>query len=437
VLQGDDPGRTVAAPSLDQAAVREFVADLAPEPVVAQVLVDELTAARATLSPLVVERHQTDLFGQVRVLVRVDDRDRFRSWLLGLGDRAVLSGPPDLRDELLAWLRAMAEHTPPPSADIGERPRPPGRRSGPEPVAARLHRLLSIVPWLYRQGSASVEEIAAAVGASTTQVLRDLTTASMCGAPPYSADVLFGFWVDPERGVVEVIEPTLLADGIRLTARQAAAVSLALASVGSVPGLTHAVVDRLRTELDRALGPDPLVVASDEPPFLDAVRAAVAEAVRIRVEYVDLDDRVTERELDPQVLFVDRGAWYVMGDDQLRGQERVFRVDRLLSVVPTSVRFVHRPVTPPAGRTWQWMVPDREVVLRLPPACEWVLDRYAVTASADPDADGSRSVWLSVVSDRWLESLLLRCGPGVAVLHPPDLADLPARAASAALARYT
>jgi predicted DNA-binding transcriptional regulator YafY len=236
--------------------------------------------------------------------------------------------------------------------------------------------------------------------------------------------------------MVEVIEPTLLADGLRLTARQAAAVSLALASVGSVPGVTHGVVDRLRAELDAALGPDPLVVTADESPFLETVRNAIAAATRLRIEYVDLDDRVTEREFDPQVLFADRGAWYVMGDDQLRGQERVFRVDRLLSVVPTAVRFTRRAVTPPAGPTWQWMVPDRAVVLRLPPGGEWVLDRYAVAGATEPAADGSRTVWLSVVSDRWLESLLLRCGPGVAVLEPPELADLPARAATAALARY-
>jgi predicted DNA-binding transcriptional regulator YafY len=436
VLEDGDPGRTTTAPSLDQAAIRALVAELAPEPALAQVLVDELTAARASLTPLVVERHQTDLFGQVRLLVRVDDRDRFRSWLLGLGDRAELSGPPDLRDEVLAWLQRMVDTPPPPAVEVGDRPRPPGRRPGPEPVATRLHRLLSIVPWLYRQGAASVEEIAAAVGATTTQVLRDLTTASMCGAPPYSADVLFGFWVDPERGMVEVIEPTLLADGLRLTARQAAAVSLALASVGSVPGVTHAVVDRLRAKLDAALGPDPLVVTADEPPFLEAVRSAIANVTQLRLEYVDLDDRVTERTFDPQVLFADRGAWYVMGDDHLRGEERVFRVDRLLSAVLTEVRFTRRSVTPPAGATWQWMVPDREVVLRLPPGCEWVVDRYAVTGAADPAADGSRTVWLSVVSDRWLESLLLRCGPGVAVLAPSELAELPARAAASALARY-
>ena len=163
------------------------------------------------------------------------------------------------------------------------------------------------------------------------------------------------------------------------------------------------------------------------------MRAAVERSERIRIEYVDLDDRVTERRVDPLKLFVDRGSAYLITDDHLRGEERVFRVDRLLSVAPTGEHFAPRRVTPPAGRTWAWMVPDREVVVRLPPGSQWVLDRYATTAHLTSD-DGWLTVWLSVVSERWLTALLLRCGPGAAGARASH--DLAARHARAALARY-
>jgi predicted DNA-binding transcriptional regulator YafY len=438
-LTGDpapvDRARTVRRPELDAAALASLVARAHGEPIVAQVLVDEITAARATLSARVRERGQSDLFGHVELRVVVDDVARFRSWLLGLGERAELLAPPELRREVVAWLRAVADHEPSGLEPPPRPAQPTGRRPGPEPVATRLQRLLAIVPWLYQQGSAGVDDIAARVGATTDQVLRDLTLASMCGVPPYSADALYGFWVDPEAGVVHVIEPTLLTDEVRLTARQAAAVAVALSAVEALPGGDADVTKRLQSKLDAAIGGAPLRVAFEEPPLLDEVRTAVERSERIRIEYVDLDDRVSERAVDPLKLFFDRGSAYIIGDDHLRGEERVFRVDRLLSVAPTGEHFDSRPVQPPAGRTWAWMVPDREVVVRLPRGCAWVLDRYATTAHA-VEADGTLTVWLSVVSEGWLGALLLRCGSGAEVLDPPDLVDLPGRRARAALQRY-
>ena len=426
--------RRVQPPELDARTLTALVSEAHAESVIAHVLVDEMTAARASLSTRVRQRGQSDLFGQVDLRVVVDDLTRFRGWLLGLGERAELLAPPELRNDIISWLRAVAER-PPSGIDPPPRPSPAGRRPGPEPAAARLHRLLSIVPWLYQQGSARVDEIAARVGATTEQVVRDLTVASMCGVPPYSSDTLYGFWVDPEQGMVHVLTPTLLTTQVQLTARQAAAVAVALSAESAIPGGDTDVSKRLRAKLDAAVGDLPVRIALEEPPLLDDVRAAVERSERVDIEYVDLDDRVTKRAVDPLKLFFDRGSAYIITDDHLRGEERVFRVDRLLSVAPTGEHFEPRPVRPPAGRTWAWMVRDREVVVRLPPGSGWVLDRYATAAHVVGD-DGWLVVWLSVVSEGWLAALLLRCGPGAEVLAPPDLCDLPARRARAALARY-
>jgi predicted DNA-binding transcriptional regulator YafY len=427
--------RTRPPPALDRSRIRALVSRAVDEPVTATVIVDEITAARAALSPAVIERSQGDLFGQRTLRVRVGEAAGLRGWLLTLGDRARLIAPASLRDGIVAWLEAIANHEPS-GAQPPSRPPTPARRTGPEPVVARLHRLLAIVPWLYRHGSASVEEIAARVGTTRAQVVRDLTLASMCGLPPYTADELYGFWVDAERGMVHVLGPTLLTEEVRLTARQAAAVAVALSALEALPGGDHDVTARLHAKLEAALGDLPVRVELDEPPFLDDVRTAVERHERLRIEYVDLDDRMSERVVDPLKLFVDRGSAYLITDDHLRGEERVFRVDRLLSVQPTGERFAPRPVTPPAGRTWAWMVPAREVVVRLPPGSGWMLDLYA-TLAQERHADGWVTVWLSVVSESWLASLLLRCGPGAEVLAPAELVDLPRRRARAALARYT
>jgi proteasome accessory factor C len=302
-------------------------------------------------------------------------------------------------------------------------------------VEARLRRLVAIVPWLYQQGSAKIADIAARVGVTPEQVVRDLTTASMCGLPPYTSDVLYGFWVDPEAGEVNVVVPTVMTRSVRLTGRQAVAVGIALAAIEALPGSHREVIARLRSKLAAAIGELPVAVAADEPPLIDDLRAAVERNERIRVEYVSLEDELTTRDLDPRKLFVDRGVTYLLADDHLRNAERIFRVDRLLSVQSLGTFVEPRPVSIPAGTTWTWMVPAEDVVVRLPPGSHWVLDRYATLAHT-VDALGWLTVWLSVVSERWLAALLLRCGAGAEVLEPERFADLAARHARDALARY-
>ena len=44
------------------------------------------------------------------MIVRLPVRNRvaLRSWVLGLGEHAVVLGPPALRDDIVAWLEALA-----------------------------------------------------------------------------------------------------------------------------------------------------------------------------------------------------------------------------------------------------------------------------------------------------------------------------------------
>jgi predicted DNA-binding transcriptional regulator YafY len=46
--------------------------------------------------------------GSVTLTVPVRDVPNFREWVLGLLDHAVVVGPPELRDDVVSWLRAMA-----------------------------------------------------------------------------------------------------------------------------------------------------------------------------------------------------------------------------------------------------------------------------------------------------------------------------------------
>lgn len=79
--------------------------------IVALVRVDATRAdaiARELGAERVVERHPD---GSLDVEVPASNLDAFRSWVLGLLDHAVVLGPPDVRDAIVAWLRQIAtEH---------------------------------------------------------------------------------------------------------------------------------------------------------------------------------------------------------------------------------------------------------------------------------------------------------------------------------------
>jgi proteasome accessory factor C len=403
---------------------------------VAEIHVTEVAAVRAALSPLVIDRSEID--GGICLKVKVEDPAALRTWLLSLGPAANLIGPSELREDFRNWLSAIVSSRPS-GQPAPPRPGAEGRRRGPEPVAARLHRLLAIVPWLYQQESVPVAEIARSVGAPVAQVVRDLTLASMCGVPPYTADLLFGFWVEPDpvtgEPMVHVARPTVMTMPLRLTARQAAAVSVALNALAALPGEDLAAVQRVRAKLVAALGEHPVQVTFADPPLLQRVREAVENSERITITYVDLDDAVTERTVDPLKLFIDRGRAYLMCFDHLRDAQRVFRVDRLVSVESTGENFEPRDLPVPAGATWEWMVPDREVVVRLPAGSDWVLDRYAVSAHV-VEPGGQIVCWLSVVSQSWLAGLLLSCGHEAEVITPGEFEGLARDRARTLLALY-
>jgi predicted DNA-binding transcriptional regulator YafY len=81
------------------------------EPAVAEVWIDSLHAAAVTagLGDKAASVAQDD--GSAVVTFPISHRGAFRSWLFGLLDHAKVLGPPELRDDVVGWLRAMV---PPP-----------------------------------------------------------------------------------------------------------------------------------------------------------------------------------------------------------------------------------------------------------------------------------------------------------------------------------
>lgn len=102
--------RPASAAAADGAMPREpwLYGGAGDEPEQAVVRVDAVLAAKAigeAGASAEVERHDD---GSITLTMPVRQRGAFRSWLLGMLEHAEVVGPPALRDDVIAWLRALA-----------------------------------------------------------------------------------------------------------------------------------------------------------------------------------------------------------------------------------------------------------------------------------------------------------------------------------------
>jgi predicted DNA-binding transcriptional regulator YafY len=430
--------------NLSNRELRKLVHNVEDDDVEAQVLVDGHVAGISWWDSRVRETEALP-DGKLRITVQVDDPARLRGWVLGFGTHAVIESPTSLRDDFVKWLEQL-EQVPESIPSAPAMPTAPTNRPGPRPLGERLQRLLSILPWLRLRGSITVDELARMLGISVAHLIKDLEYASMCGVPPYTHDALFDFSVvDGEvlfHGDVPMFGPlrrtkALMTRAVKLTPRQATAVAVALASHDAVVGdltMRNEAVTSLRQKIEAAVGDLPIQVRLEDAPLLQEVSQAIRQARQIHVTYVNGEEEVTKRVLNPLLIFVDRGESYLIADDVLTGvDEKIFRIDRLIECLTTENTFEPRTVE---FTEWKFRGPVEPAVLYVAPGNDWLLDRIAIKAHVINE-DGSMFLWVDVASQPWLARLLLRCGPTSCVVSPANLQSVVAERAREIRQQYT
>ena len=311
---------------------------------------------------------------------------------------------------------------------------------GPSNFAPRLRRMLLMVPWLLEAGGSTVAELAERFGVSEDDIVRDLTLVMCCGVPPYGAEHMITVVLDDDGSVLAWKGP-FFTRPMRLTPAEGFAVLAAGRTLLAVPGAEAAgPLSTALAKLEAALGAAgrSVSVELETPPLLGAVREAVASRSRLAVEYFAAwRDEVTNRVIDPYVVFSQEGRWYVAAADSLRGVVRHFRVDRFASVTPTGETFEVPPDAPtaPPERAFTGGPEVVEVTVVVPASARWVAEAYD-PLDVEELADGRLRLRLAVAGERWLERLLLRVGPAAVVESPDELTGLGASAARRLLERY-
>lgn len=132
-----------------------------------------------------------------------------------------------------------------------------------------------------------------------------------------------------------------LAFGVRLTAVRGAVRGLAEAVATAIAKLASAVgSDDRSTLLEAPMGVGPSAVAPEAG--LDRLRHAVRDRLTLRIHYLDLSGRESERLARPLALTIFDTVWLLTIWRERSDAFRHLRLDRIQQVEETSLRFRHK-----------------------------------------------------------------------------------------------
>lgn len=311
-----------------------------------------------------------------------------------------------------------------------------------EGVAARLPRLLALVPYLLARPGVPIEEVAADFSITVRQLRRDLELLWMCGLPGYGPGDLIDLSFEGDS--VTVTFDAGMRRPLRLSRAEATALVVALRALAETPGVVDAgSMRRALAKIEAAAGQTDGVVlglATREEGALAAVRDALdhRRALHIRY-YTPSRDTVSERSVDPMRLLLVEGRSYLEAWCRAVEGVRLFRLDRI-----EHVRTLDEPAVPPpharptdvSAGLFRAQPDQRIAVLTLAPDARWVAEYYPVEELIEGEG-GTATVRMRYAETGWMVRLVLGLGGDVLVRDPPELAAGVAERALAAVRRST
>ncbi|WP_202486056.1 WYL domain-containing protein [Streptomyces sp. SID4985] len=327
-------------------------------------------------------------------------------------------------------------------------------------------RLLSLVLLLQNRGRMTARQLAAELEVSVRTVYRDVDALSAAGVPVYGEPGHAGGF-----SLVEGYRTRLTglhgaeADALALAGLPGPASELGLGAdlAAAQLKLDAALPPALRERAARVrerfhLDTSRWYREAEQVPRLAAVAEAVWHRRTLRVLYRRwAEPQEVERELCPLGIVLKAGIWYVVAQSPGRSADdaggagaaavRTYRVSQILRLTDAGGEVFERPTGFDLAEYWRdWVAAfdanrfRGRAVLRLS-AQAWrrfpeqvdtvVLD--AAEAHAHPDPRGGVRMVVPIESVEHATGEVLRLGPGIEVLEPPELRQAVADAAHALL----
>ena len=373
------------------------------------------------------------------------------AWVLGLGEHARISGPPELLEEMRDRVQLLIERHRG-GAEVG--PAAPAPAPGSDPAASspdavdpdsnghqpdvairpeRFARLVTLASILIEAGRATrridAAQICRDLKISDQELREDISVLNVVnfGAGTYVLYAEIG-----SDGMIEV-DPEPYGDSFARPARLLPVEAKALIAAIDLIGehIPEGSLSSVRDKVVAALGEDPihegLQIASpggDDAEIAGVVSQAISTRHMLSFEYYkENEDEFTTRLVEPYALINGREGWYVASFDPTRESVRHFRLDRIKSASVTDESFEPRADVDPAAdvdgwpRTGEVPASRRARVWISPERARWAREERTVVGEL---ADGSVIVELGFAGVDWLVREVLKEAGDAVVLEPED-----------------
>jgi predicted DNA-binding transcriptional regulator YafY len=323
-----------------------------------------------------------------------------------------------------------------------------------EPTDMRASRLVTLLLLLQTRGQLTAGELARELEVSVRTVLRDVDALSEAGVPIYAER-------GPHGGIrlVEGYRTRLTgmtgdeAEALFLSGLPGPAAELGLGTVVAAARLKvlAALPPELRARAARLVERFHLDASgwfqADEPvPQLPLLSQAVWEGRPLVIEY-ERGDQSVERRLEPLGLVLKAGVWYVVA--RVGDQMRTYRASRVVRAALLDERF-ERPDAFDLAAFWaesssayERDTPRIDVDVRIRPdrigrladaVGVRIVDQAIRLPGADPN--GWTRLRLRIDWPSEVPHLLLRAGPDLEVIEPPEVRSRIAELARGVAANY-
>lgn len=304
----------------------------------------------------------------------------------------------------------------------------------------RLTRLLAMITYFSDGRRVPFTEAARHFGISENQLLDDINTLWVSGAPGYSHAELLDFEASAfEDGLISLRESQEMDRPLRLSASEAVTLLVAVNSLIARLGtseLLQSTKEKLHAAAGEAAAGAEAIHVARTSRATQAVREQVQHAIdarrQLRIRYVSGTDEESTRAIDPLQLTAVGDHWVLGAWCHLAQGERQFRLDRILdlTLLDTAVADDHAGVFGPMD-TSEFL---HRATLRLLPKARWVAEQIPIESLTEHT--DSFSVVVAAAEPSWLDQLCLRLGDEVVEIHPEDLAARVRSAARDALTAY-
>lgn len=309
----------------------------------------------------------------------------------------------------------------------------------------RTARLLDLVPFLNSNQGIPVHDLAKAFGVTAAQINSDLTTLWMCGLPGYTPLELMD--LEFESGYVTIRNAQTLSQPRNVSFDEGLALMLGLEllqqQIPADRSDLQSAIEVLKDRFSNQIGVPQAVTISHaiNPSIIAPLKDAIAASNDVEITYHSLySDEITIRKISPLAIFEEDGNSYLRAFCRIAMALRVFRLDRILSLVRSDGDHVDPDAYRDQGNHGN--IDDGEsgkinYTIRIKRLTRDVIERFDLTQQLQNSSKTEEIILeLSSFSDEWIRRAVLASGSDVELLAPSGIRQEVAIHAVLLLERY-